>query len=61
MTSQRCKDGGVVVVVVVFLVALVVVVFVVVVVEMLKLLLFRSCHREGWRWWLGKWGGASRS
>ena len=57
MTSQRCLDG-VVVVVVVFLVALVVVD---VVVEMLKLLLFRSCHREGWRWWSGKWGGASRS
>jgi hypothetical protein len=55
MTSQCCLDG-VVVVVVVFLV-----VVVDVVVDMLKLLLFRSCHREGWRWWLGKWGGASRS
>jgi len=42
MTSQRCLDG----VVVILLVALVVVD---IVVEMLKLLLFRSCHREGWR------------
>ena len=52
MTSQRCLDGVVV---------LIVVPFVPVVVVMLKLLLFRSCHREGWRWWSGKWGGASRS